>query len=243
MHSTRGENKEHSISLKEPRVIYESKDFVAVDKPAGLLVHRVPNQTASDEPTLAGWALKRYPETRNVGDDPSVRPGIVHRLDKETSGIMLIARTQTAFDHLKTLFQSRGIKKEYLVLVWGVVPERTGTIRKSISLKPGTVKRSVHGGKMEKEAVTRYELKRHIERDGEQFSLLSVFPETGRTHQIRVHLASIGHPVVGDTLYGRKREPAWVKRLMLHALALSFKDLHGASFRLEIEPPDGSLQT
>lgn len=229
-------------TLDNIRIVYESSDFIAVDKPAGFLVHRTHHAGVRAEPTLAEWVLRRYPEVGNVGDDPVTRPGIVHRLDKETSGIMVIARTQTAFDHLKSLFQNRDIKKEYLALVWGFVSERTGAITKPISLKSGTVKRTVHEGKMEKEAITRYELKRHVERDGERYSLLSVFPETGRTHQIRVHLASIGHPVVGDTLYGRKREPAWVKRLMLHAFALSFQDQQGSSLRLEAEPPNGFLE-
>ena len=222
------------------RVIYQDKNFLAVYKPADLLVHKTVD---SSEPTLVDWLLKKYPEIKNVGDAPEIRPGIVHRLDKDTSGVVLIARNQQYFEYLKNLFGSGGIRKNYLALVYGKVEPKTGIIEKPIYLKPGTTKRSVWQGKMKKEAITEYEViksfKRQETRDKDEFfTLLKVSPKTGRTHQIRVHLASIGHPVVGDTLYGKKADPFNLKRLFLHAESLEFNQSNGKKIKIESELPD-----
>jgi 23S rRNA pseudouridine1911/1915/1917 synthase len=257
----------------EPTIIYEDKDFLAIDKPAGLMVHpakisgkKKPRKT---EPTLVDWLLVRYPEVKNVGDDPVLRPGIVHRLDKETSGVMLIPKNQEYFEYLKSLFKAHAIKKKYLALVFGVPRESKGIIDVPIGIKNGTLKRSVHSRKMAKRAVTEYNVLKTMRipvapskvspdkirngADGKvaSFSLLEVFPMTGRTHQIRVHLASIGHPVVGDLLYGPKKQPEWVRRpifsdaekggrtsrLMLHAHSLEFAPRPGNFIKIEAESP------
>lgn len=234
--------------MVEPEIIYEDKNFLAVNKPAGLLVHPTSN---SEELTLVDWLLRKYPEIRNVGDDTLRRPGIVHRLDKATSGLMLIPRTQAYFEYLKSLFQTHEIKKIYLAILIGKLYPKKGIIDKPIALKPGTTKRTVHFGKMEKSARTAYEVKKYFSAPlyrtesplpGSSpegfFSLVEVIPETGRTHQIRVHCASVGHPVAGDLLYGPKRQPEWADRLMLHARSLEFPLAPGRRLRIEAPEPE-----
>lgn len=224
----------------EPKVIYEDKNFLAIDKPAGLLVHPTAN---SKEKTLVDWLLKRYPEVKKVGDLPAgrqvqARPGIVHRLDRDTSGIILIARNQKSFEYLKNLFQIRAIKKTYRALVYGRVMLKKGIIEKEIKIKSGTTKRTVFRGRSEKAAVTEYKVLKHFD----NFSWLEVQPLTGRTHQIRVHLASIGHPVVGDKLYGHKK-PREIRllnidRQMLHAYSLEFSPSPGKRLKLAANLPE-----
>lgn len=231
--------------LPEPKIIYQDSDVLAVNKPAGLLVH--PIRGKSSEPTLVDWLLKNFPEVKNVGD-PSTssgqaneRPGIVHRLDKETSGVMIVARHQKAFDYLKNLFQTRQIKKTYLALVWGKVKERSGVIDKPLGIKTGSVKRTarVENAKMVKEAKTAYRVKQYF--DG--FTLLEVEPLTGRTHQIRVHLASIGHPIAGDTLYTKRPAPNGLTRMFLHAESIELTLPSGGRVKLSAGlPPELSLE-
>ena len=237
--------------MSEPEIIYENPDFIAVDKPAGLQVHpakvraqRPKSQRAKEpkssypDPTLVDWLLERYPEIKSVGDDPETRPGIVHRLDKGTSGILLIARSQKYFEYLKSLFQKHEIQKTYLALASGKLMPQSGIIDKPIGIKNGTLKRSVHSEKMAKEAVTEYQAKKYLsDSSGKVFSLVEVMPKTGRTHQIRVHLASVGHAIVGDALYGSKKKKE-VVRLMLHAASLEFTTMERKRARFEAEPPE-----
>ncbi len=226
----------------EPNVIYEEKHFVIINKPSGLQVH--PAKVAANrkkrepEPTLTDWLLEYYPEVKTVGDDPATRPGIVHRLDKETSGVMVVPRDQGAFEHLKNLFQNHEIQKKYIALVHGALKNDKGSIDKPIGIKSGTLKRSVHATKMLKPAITEYKLIKSFEIGGRAYSLVEVSPKTGRTHQIRVHLASIGHPIVGDKLYGSKKEPAWASRLMLHASSITFVGGRGKKFEFEAPAPE-----
>lgn len=257
--------KTYKAPMEEPKILYEEPDFAVVCKPAGIVMHSIAKgkeqrvkseerMAKSKEKTLADWILKRYPETAHVGDDPKTRPGIVHRLDKDTSGVVLIARTQSAFDYFKKLFQTGGIGKTYLAVVAGKLTPREGTIDKPISLKAGTTRRTVHRGKMMKQAVTHYKVLRYVgcganEESSNCFSLVRVFPKTGRTHQIRVHMASTGHPVVGDVLYGRRRvakskgqRDQIGKRLMLHAISLEFTTPSGKRIKVESEPPEEFLQ-
>ncbi len=225
--------------MEEIKVIYEDKNFIAVSKPSGLLVHAVRGSNMrheTREATLVDWLLERYPEVKNVGDDTEVRPGIVHRLDRETSGVMIIPRNQKYFEYLKSLFKSRAIKKTYIALVGGKVFPKEGVIEKPISIKTGSVKRTTRSGKMTKEAITDYKVIRYKGEDGDFESLLFVVPRTGRTHQIRVHLSSIGHPVLGDKLYGGKKEKGR-SRLMLHAYSLEFTSEEGKRIKIESEPP------
>jgi len=197
------------------------------------------------EATLVEWLVARYPEMRRVGDDPATRPGIVHRLDKETSGVVLAARNQKYFEYLKSLFAKRDVKKTYLALVYGRVEPRENVLSFPIGIKNGTTKRSTFSNKRAKEAFTAYRVLKYIpngdEEDKERtaFTLLEVMPKTGRTHQIRVHLARIGHPIVGDSLYAKKKSDS---RLMLHALSIEFSAEDGKRIRLEAESPEEFAQ-
>lgn len=218
-------------------IIYKDDNFVAINKPAGLLVHSSDYQKKK-EPTLVDWLLKNFPQVKKVGDDRIHRPGIVHRLDKDTSGIMIIPLNQDYFSYLKKLFQEKKIKKTYLAIVNGEVKEKTGIINKPIGIKSGTTKRTVFSDKMSKEAITEYKLIKTFEKGGKYFSLLEVFPLTGRTHQIRVHLNYIGHPVIGDKMYGGKTVTALAPRQMLHCYSMEFEIDPGKLIKLEAEPPD-----
>ena len=229
-----------------PEVVYKDRHFLVLSKPAGLLMH--PFRVGTDhgklvitEPTLTDWLKTHYPETKKVGDNPEMRPGLVHRLDRDTSGLVIVARDQETFAYFKSLFQGGGIQKTYLALVSGKLKNEKGVIEKPISLKSGTIKRTVHGGKMTKEAVTEYEVIEVFQQGSAWYSLVRVKPKTGRTHQIRVHLASIGHPILGDALYGSKKrsenKAVTVSRLMLHAAALSFTSADKKLIEIEAPPP------
>jgi len=219
--------------VSPPQVIYEDKEFLIVNKPAGLLVH-------GDHPSLVDWLLVKYPEILRVGDDPKNRPGIVHRLDKDTSGVMLICRTPAAFDYFKKLFQNHQIKKTYRALVYGEMKKQEGLIEKPIGIKSGSVRRTTNlkTARMIKSALTRYRVKKILEKDGQKYSWLEVKPEAGRTHQIRVHLAAIGHPIVGDRLYGSKRRSLLAPRQFLHAESLEFKTPTGTQLKVSADLPE-----
>ncbi len=233
----------------EPKVIFENDDFLVLDKPSGLQVHPAriakknvrkgsDGEVIKNAPTLTDWLLEHYPEVKNVGEDPAMRPGIVHRLDKETSGIMIVPKNQKTFEELKLLFQEHKIQKTYIAVVAGVLNKKEGTIDAPIGIKNGTLKRSVFATRMLKPAITKYKVLKEFKKDGNTYSLLEVAPETGRTHQIRVHLASIGHPIMGDALYGKKNHPTFALRLMLHARKLEFSDDRGNHFEFDAEPAD-----
>ena len=197
-------------------IIYEDENIVAVNKPAGVLVHKTAHK--EDEETINDWFLKKYPGVKDVGDSPD-RPGIVHRLDKDTSGVLILTKNQPAFDYVKGLFQSKEIKKTYIALVYGMPRSEKGVIEKPIGLKAGTIKRTIFGGKMIKEAVTEYKVVKRFK----NYTLLEITPRTGRTHQIRVHCASMSNPIVGDKLYGGKKareNELGVNRQFLHAATL-----------------------
>ncbi len=227
----------------QPSVIYEEPDFLVINKPAGLIVHPVKD----NEESVVSWLAEKYPETQSVGD-PSTssgqaifdRPGIVHRLDRDTSGVMIVPRTQEAFLFFKNLFQTKTVRKTYMALVYGAPKEARGTIDKPIGLNSGTVKRTVHvkNAKMVKDAVTDYEVIKTFESGGTQVSLVRVSPRTGRTHQIRVHMASINCPIVGDTLYGPKKQPVKISRQFLHADSIEFPTPRGNRLTISADMPE-----
>ncbi len=220
----------HPVHMK---VIFEDNDILLVDKPAGLLVHPV---NKSQKNTLVEQILSYCPKIKDVGDN-SLRPGIVHRLDKDTSGLMIIAKNNSAFEYLKKQFQERKVVKKYLALVIGRVKDKKGTITKAISLsKKDHKKRSALLDSKSKRAWTEYKVLKRFK----NYTLLEVNPKTGRTHQIRVHLASIGHPIAGDKQYKFKRQPELVglKRQFLHAAYLKFRLPDGKVKAFKSELPD-----
>ncbi len=211
-------------------ILYEDADVVAINKPAGMVVHAGAGQ---HDGTLVNALLHHFGTLSAVAGE--LRPGIVHRLDKGTSGVMLAARHDTAHRELARQFASRTVEKTYLALVEGVVKRDTGRIDKRITRDP--VRRTRMTAKLEsgREAHTEY---RVIERFS-RYTLLEVKIGTGRTHQIRVHLSSIGHPIAGDTLYGAAANPlgrAALGRPWLHSFRLRFA-LPSTGKKITIEAP------
>ncbi len=226
----------------EPAIIYEDKDIIVVNKPAGLAVHA---DGRHERATLADWLAGNYPELKGVGEEQTLadgtiidRPGIVHRLDRETSGAMVVARTQKSFEFLKSQFQEREVKKVYRAFVYGALKEERGIIDRPIGsarggLGPRTATRP-HG--VQRDAQTAY----RVVQNGKEAAYVEAFPKTGRTHQIRVHFSAIQHPIVCDTLYAPSRKPILgFTRLALHAFSISFKHPDGRAVVFEAPlPPD-----
>jgi len=221
--------------LPEIKIIKVTKDFVIVNKPAGLVVHA--DSAHSIENTLIGQVIDIYPEIKKVGDNP-LRPGVVHRLDKDVSGVMVIARSQAMFDHLKSEFQARKVVKEYLALAHGVINNDEDEISFPMTRKKSGFMAAVPKGSNGREAITKIKVvKRFL-----HYTLIKVQLITGRTHQIRVHLAAYGHPIVGEPIYiSRKPKKTKIQsaldRLFLHASKLSFNGLNGKKNKFSAELP------
>jgi len=215
------------------KIIYEDNNIIIINKPAGITVHPI-NKLQKN--TLVDEILTYCPSIKDVGDD-SLRPGIVHRLDKDTSGLMIVAKNNNSFDHLKKQFQERKVIKKYLALVHGTVKDNKGTITKSISFsKKDHKKRSALLDDKSKSAWTEYKVIKRFN----NYTLLEVSLKTGRTHQIRIHLHSIGYPVVGDQQYKFKRQviPKNLSRQFLHAIYLKFKSVDDKMMELKSELPE-----
>lgn len=208
-------------------VLYENTDVVVINKPSGMLVHE---DGRSTEPTVVDWLRAHAPESEGVGEPGRTpkgvsleRSGVVHRLDADTSGVLILAKTQEAFEYLKAQFHERRAKKEYRAFVYGSPKERWGTIRRTIGRSPRDFRlRSCEPGAkgLLRPAVTHWEV---LAQSGTH-AYLKVVPETGRTHQIRVHLKAIGKPIVHDSLYAPPAQVAskglGFTRLALHAYSL-----------------------
>lgn len=192
-------------------IVYEDSDLLVVDKPTGMTVHPAPGHRSG---TLVNALLAHCSDLAGIGGE--IRPGIVHRLDKDTSGLLVVAKRESALRGLQEQFKAREVTKGYLTLVWGTPLKDEDIIEAPIGRDPRHRKRMavVHGGK---NGTTVY----HVLRRYSQMSLLEVFPKTGRTHQIRVHLSFINHPLVGDHLYRRRASP--LSRQFLHAHLLGFR--------------------
>jgi len=224
----------------EPVVIFEDADIIVVNKPAGLAVHA---DGRHERTTLVDWLAIHYPELKGVGEEQTLsdgtiidRPGIVHRIDRETSGLLIVARTQKAFDFLKKQFGNREVKKTYRAFVYGVINDERGIIDKPVGSSRGGMgprsARTPHGEM--RDAQTMY---RVIAR-GEGATYLEAFPKTGRTHQIRVHFAAIQKPIVADRLYAPTRpQILGFTRLALHALSASFMHPNGEMVSFEAPLP------
>ena len=239
--------------MEDVKIIYEDDDVLVLDKPAGLIVH---GDGRTVEPSLADWILLHYPALKDVGEPfeprlpgtrhqvlaesknpnlvpstqhltPIPRPGIVHRLDRETSGVIIVAKTQTAFTYLKEQFRERNLDKEYRAIVYGHIPTDSGVIDAPIGKSKQDFRlrdASAGAGGTMREAKTVYEVLERLEdKDGHKYSYLRILPKTGRTHQIRAHMRHLGYPVVCDSMYARGRLcPGVLGRHALHALSISF---------------------
>ncbi|MDC1205368.1 RluA family pseudouridine synthase [Candidatus Pacebacteria bacterium] len=225
----------------EIKILFEDDDVVVVNKPYGIMVHE--DGHTKDE-TIVDWFLSHAPQARGVGESQTSpqgevleRSGVVHRLDAETTGVLVLAKTKESYEHLKKQFHDRLTKKEYRAFVYGHMREKWGTIDRPIgrSAKDFRLKSAQRGAKGTlREAETNWELVGKGEYEGEPFSYMKLMPKTGRTHQIRVHMKSVDRPIVCDTLYaGSKCETSnnlGLNRLALHA------------HTLELILPNGELQ-
>lgn len=204
-------------------VIYEDEYIIAINKPTGLVVH---SDGRTEEPTVVDWILENYPEIKGVGENIETKdgvinkPGIVHRIDRDTSGVLVIVKTQESFEYLKEQFKERTIKKTYNAFVYGSLKEKEGEIdreigRSSSDFRMWSAQRGAKG-KLRK-AITNYK----VIKEGKDVSFLEIYPKTGRTHQIRTHMKAIHHPILCDKLYAPKGECLLgFKRLALHAKSI-----------------------
>jgi len=210
-------------------IVYEDDDLAVINKPAGMIVHAGAGATddARNRGTLVNALLHHMASLSKVGGE--LRPGIVHRLDKETSGLIVVAKNDAAHRKLSAQFAAREVKKKYVALVHGWVKKDSGTLAQSISRDPlrrMKMTTRLEGGRT---AITHYRVVRRLDTKYGKFTLLDIKIDTGRTHQIRVHLSTIGHPVVGDTTYGAPRQARGknavtsLPRNFLHAAELQFQ--------------------
>jgi len=208
--------------VSTPSILLETDSFVAIHKPAGWVVNE--SNTAHGNPTVQDWIKENFKFELSQNDD--LRNGIVHRIDKETSGVLLVAKTEESFYTLQKQFADRSTEKSYVALVHGEILN-SGNIKGAIERNPLNRKR-FHVSLSGREAETDYKSVSVYEKDKEKYTLVDLFPKTGRTHQLRVHLAHIKHPIVSDPLYGGRktlrRDHDWCERLFLHAQSITVVD-------------------
>jgi 23S rRNA pseudouridine1911/1915/1917 synthase len=222
-------------------LLFENDDVLVINKPAGLMVH---GDGKSTKQTLVDWILEKYPAIKGVGEAQGgiERPGIVHRLDEDTSGALVIAKTPEAFEYLKAQFKDRHTQKEYHAFVWGHFKEGEGVIDVPIGRSAGDFRRW-HAGRGTRgevrEALTRWQaVNQFADEQGELFSFMHLFPKTGRTHQLRVHMKYLQRPIVADGLYGPSKPLALgFERLALHARNLTFTLLNGQEMTIQAPYP------
>lgn len=233
----------------EPSIIFENDSVVVVNKPEGLVVHE--DGYDANQATLVAWLLQRYPHMKGVGEPGHSpqrkeldRSGVVHRLDRDTSGVVIFALTQDAHEFLKQQFHDRLVYKEYRAFVYGRMNDRWGTIDRPIgrSAKDFRLRSAQRGAKgILRPAVTDYERIGVGEYEGESFSYVKLIPKTGRTHQLRVHLKAIDRPIVCDSAYAGKRvedsNNLGLTRLALHAHVLELVIPGGESERFMAPVP------
>lgn len=242
--------------FKKIKIVYEDEDLLALFKPKNLSVH---GDEKTEEKTLSDWILENYPELKNVGEPiisnektEILRPGIVHRLDKDTSGIILVAKNQDFFLFLKNQFQERIIEKTYLAFVYGNVKFDKKNINTAIGrskkdFRRWATNREIRGE--EREAITEYEKILTAKKTFGEFSFLKVKPKTGRTHQIRVHLKYDNHPILADHLYAgalfkreNPEENLFFETQALFAWKIKFQKKDGDFLELEAQIPEEFAQ-
>lgn len=229
--------------------LLETNDLVVINKPSGLIVHTDGKHV---EPSVVDWVLQEYPEAEGVGETMEIeykgetiaipRSGIVHRLDRDTSGVLVIARNQETFAFLKKQFQDHTIKKKYVAIVFGWPRDERGLIEQPIgrsasNIRAWTTKESARGTM--RPAITRFTVKKKFEYQGEKYAVVELYPQTGRTHQLRVHMSHIGHPIVGDPIYsGKKATNLGIERTALHAEQIVFQLPNGKETTVKAPLPE-----
>jgi 23S rRNA pseudouridine1911/1915/1917 synthase len=231
-------------------IVFEDADLAVVNKPAGMTVHAGAGATDDERNrgTLVNALLHHFGQLSSVGGE--LRPGIVHRLDKATSGLLVVAKSDEAHRRLASQFVRRQVTKEYIALVHGWLKQDRGTVSSSISRDRVRRTRMTTLRSGGREAITHYTVVRRLDSQYGKFTLLEVQIDTGRTHQIRVHLASLRHPVVGDTLYGAPREVSSkqadrlsLPRNFLHAAALQFQHPRAGELLSFVAPLPAELES
>jgi 23S rRNA pseudouridine1911/1915/1917 synthase len=227
-----------------PNILYEDKDILVINKPAGLVVHP---DGRTKEDSVSEWFAHKYPESKEVGEpiqqssgQEIARPGVVHRIDRDTSGVLILAKTSEGHAHLKEQFQNREVEKTYHLFAHGLMKEDRGSITRPIGKSSSDFRKwsAQRGAKGEmRDALTYFEvLKRSPEMN---VTFVEAKPKTGRTHQIRVHFQALQHPVIADPLYaGGKPRILGFERLALHAKKVSFKSLAGKGISVEAPYPE-----
>ncbi len=256
------------MSSKDIQILYEDKDVLAINKPAGLVVHSDGRSTLltagrsttlttskTEERTLVDWIMQKYPEIENVGEPIRIesrvkseesrvilRPGIVHRLDRDTSGVMLIAKTKESFENLKQQFKDHEIVKKYEAFVFGEMKSGEGEIDRSIGRSKSDFRKwsAQRGARGEmREAKTDY----RVLFKNKEYSFVELLPKTGRTHQIRVHMKAINHPLVGDSLYAPKKDNTLgFSRTALHSKEITFMGINGKSYTVLAPYPEDFIE-
>lgn len=237
-------------------ILFENENLLVINKPSGLVVHA---DGRNNEPTVVDWVLENYPDINGVGENMLVknrdgveielsRPGIVHRIDRDTSGCLVIAKTQISFDHLKQQFKDRLVKKTYQALVYGH-PKKSGVIDAPIGRSSKDFRMKQAGSYARghlRDAYTEYQVLEYFEDQNKKdkqgkflkYALVECRPKTGRTHQIRVHLKHINHPIVADSLYrGKRKEMLGLDRTALHAHKIEITDQEGNNIIAEARLP------
>ncbi len=228
-------------------ILFENDDYLVINKPSGLVVHA---DGKTPEPTLVDWILEQYPSIRGVGENMHVqdkdgnetvieRPGIVHRIDRETSGCLVITKHEDSFQYLKQLFQDHEVKKTYQALVYGNMKQDTGSIDAPIGKNRGDFRMKDAGphargtlreAHTDYRVIERYENSKKLDKQKQtpKYTFVELYPKTGRTHQIRVHLKHLQYPIVSDSLYAGKRKPELeLTRTALHSSRITFSDQKG----------------
>lgn len=228
----------------KPEILYEDDYCLVINKPAGIMAHPDLKSTSY---TISDWMRDNYPESAIIDEE---RPGIVHRLDRDTSGCMLLVKDAREFNKYKTQFQDHSIKKVYLAITSGLIKLDTGLIDTPIARARSDFRKKEAQNEFSKdyrgelrEALTRYKVIERMGHGANSFSLIECLPMTGRTHQIRVHLRSIRHPILGDQLYGSRESSTLAPRQMLHAKTLDFisfkrnSDGEKVKVKIKVEAP------
>lgn len=220
----------------DPKIVYQNERLLVVDKPAGWVTNS--SSTTENVPVVQNWLCENFDYA--LANNPEYRSGIVHRLDKDTSGILLVAKTKKYFEFLQDQFKLRKVVKKYAALLHGKLEPKAGNVSASVGRLPWNRERFgvLAGGR---DAETKYSVLGYFRGEKEIYSLVEFSPKTGRTHQLRIHAKHIGHPIVSDTFYaGRKtarNDKKWCPRLFLHAGYIKFIDSN-AKKEFESELPD-----